>query len=87
MAYFASDNGEEEGIGETAEERVKLYRRNGQIVVEGAEGNVVTLYDAVGRVLATKRDDYSLLRFDVPSAGTYLIRIGNAPARRVVVIR
>ena len=47
----------------------------------------MTLYDALGRVLATKKDDYSLLRFDVPAAGTYLIRIGDAPARRVVVVR
>lgn len=27
------------------------------------------------------------LRFDVPAAGVYLIRIGNTPARKVVVIR
>ena len=87
VAYFASDNGDDEGILETEEDGFKCYQRNGQIVVEGAEGNIVTLYDAVGRVFATKKDDYSLLHFDVPAAGIYLIRIGNAPARRVVVIR
>ena len=46
---------------------------------------MVTQYGAVVRVLATKRDDYSLLRFDVPAVGTYLIRIGDASVRRVVV--
>lgn len=57
VAYFASDNGEEEGIEEAAEEGVKLYQRNGQIVVEGAEGKRVMVYDVYGRLLATKRDD------------------------------
>lgn len=65
----------------------KVYIHNGQIVVEGAEGNTVWLYDAVGRLLATRQDDYSALRFDVPATGTYLIKVGNHPARRVVVVR
>ena len=56
-------------------------------VVEGANGNMVTFYDVHGRVLATKRDEYAPLRFDAPASGTYLIKIGNYPARRVVVIR
>jgi len=65
----------------------KIYQRNGQVVVEGAEGNTVTLYDLNGRVLATKQDYDMPLRFDVPATGTYMIKIGSAPARRVVVIR
>ncbi len=65
----------------------KIYQRNGQVVVEGAEGNTVTLYDVNGRVLATKQDYDMPLRFDVPATGTYMIKIGSAPTRRVVVIR
>ena len=87
IAYFYSDNGEDEGIEETAEEKVKLYQRNGQIVVEGAEGNRVMVYDVYGRVLAVKRDDGGLLRFDAPVTGVYLVKVGDALARRVVVIR
>ena len=87
VAYFASDNGEDEGIGETAEEGVKPYQRNGQIVVEGAEGKRVMVYDVYGRLLASKRDDGGLLRFDVPAAGVYLVSVGHAPASKVVVIR
>ena len=86
VAYFASDNGEE-GIEETTEKGVKLYQRNGQIVVEGAEGNRVMVYDVFGRMLATKRDDGGLLRVDVPATGVYLVKVGDAPARRVVVVR
>ena len=46
---------------------------------------MVTPYVAVGRVIAPKRDAYSLLRCDVPAVGTYLIRIGDASVRIVVV--
>ena len=87
IAYFYSDNGEEEDIEEAEEEGIKLYQRNGQIVVEGAEGSRVMVYDVFGRVLATKRDDGGLLRFDAPAAGVYLVRVGDAPARKVAVIR
>ena len=65
----------------------KVYVSRGQVVVEGADGNTVTLYDLNGRMLATKQDYGTALRFDVPATGTYMVRIGNYPARRVVVIR
>lgn len=81
------DSGEDEGIEEMAEEGVKLYQRNGRIVVEEAEGSHVMVYDVYGRLLATRRDDGDLLRFDVPMAGVYLVRVGNAPARKVAVVR
>jgi hypothetical protein len=77
----------EEGIGGVDALNAKVYSSEGRIVVEGAEGNRVTLYDVTGRVLATKQDDYSPLRFDAPVSGTYLIKIGAYPARRVVVKR
>ena len=67
--------------------QAKIYQRNGQVVVEGAEGNKVAFYDVNGRVLATKQDNDMPLYFDVPVAGTYIIKIGNYPARKVVVIR
>ncbi len=66
---------------------VKLYSQFGQIVVEGAQGYDVVLYDAVGRKLDARRDDFGMLRFDVPASGTYLVRVGKTPARRIVVIR
>lgn len=76
-----------EGIDGMDALNAKVYSCNRQIVVNGASGNTVTLYDASGRVLAIKQDNYSLLRFDAPVSGTYMIKIGNYPARKVVVIR
>ena len=76
-----------EGIDGADAMNAKVYTSQRQIVVEGADGNMVTLYDVTGSVLATKQDDYSLLRFDTPVSGTYMIKIGAYPARKVVVIR
>ena len=77
----------EQGIGDVDGINAKVYSSNGQVVVEGANGNMVTLYDVTGRVLAAKQDDYTPMRFDAPATGTYMIKIGAYPARKVVVIR
>ena len=65
----------------------KVYSNRGRIVVEGANGNIVTLYDINGRMLATQQDYGETLRFDAPASGTYMIQIGKHPARKVIVIR
>lgn len=75
------------GVDDVDALNLKLYQRNGRVVVSGAEGAEVRLYDAVGRLLATKQDNYTDLEFDVPATGTYLIRVGNLHARRIVVVR
>ena len=75
------------GIDDIETIDAKIYSSNRHIVVEGAGSNTVRLYDINGRILATKQDDYAPLRFDVHASGTYMIKIGNHPARKVVVIR
>ena len=76
-----------EGIDGAEALNAKVYSSQGQIVVEGADGNTVWLYDVNGRVLATKHDEYTPLRFDVSVSGSYMIKIGNHAARKVVVLR
>ena len=78
---------EGEGIDNITLLNAKIYQRNGQIVVEGAEGYPVYLYDVVGRLLATRREAAQEVLLDVPASGAYLVKIGDAPARRIVVRR
>ena len=66
---------------------VKMYASDGQIVVEGSDGMAVMLYDAVGRLLATRNDGLSMQRFNVPTSGAYMVKVGKYPARRVVVVK
>jgi hypothetical protein len=40
-----------------------------------------------GIVLDTKQNVGGMLRVDVPAVGVYLVKVGDAPARRVVVVR
>lgn len=75
------------GVDDVETVDVKLYQQGGDVVVEGAEGHPVAVYDAVGRLLTTRRDTYGPVRFAAPAAGTYLVRVGSAAARRIVVVR
>ena len=77
----------QEGIDGKEALCAKVYSSRGQVVVEGAEGNMVTLFDLNGRLLATKQDSGAAIRFDTPASGTYMIKIGNQMARKVVVVR
>ena len=67
----------------------KIYAHNGHIVVEGANGYTITLYDAVGRQLATKETLPSgePCELGVAATGVYLVKVGPYPARRIVVKR
>ena len=74
------------GIDEVEMYEAKVFVEHGQIVVVGSEGRRVALYDAIGRCLASNRKEGES-RFDVPVSGAYFIKIGDAPARRITVIR
>lgn len=59
----------------------------GAIVVDGAEGRNVQLYDAVGRLIATRQNYAGPVRFDIAASGTYLVKVDGYPARKVVAVR
>lgn len=66
---------------------VKVYAAGEQVVVEGAEGQSVALCDMAGRVLSSMQAGVSPVRFNVPSAGSYLVKVGQSTARKVVVVK
>lgn len=86
------------GLDEVEAINAKIYTSNGQIVVESGDGmplGDVQVFDMMGRHtpsplrgtpsnLGGERQRY---QFDVPASGTYLVKIGNRPARKVVVIK
>jgi hypothetical protein len=75
------------GVNDVQMVNVKMYAADGQIVVEGSDGMAVMLYDAVGRLIATRNDGLSMQRFNVPTSGAYMVKVGKYPARRVVVVK
>ena len=56
---------------------VTIYALGGRIVVEGVEGEVVRIFDITG---------HSIRNNSLP-AGVYLVKIGDRPARKVVVMK
>jgi len=75
-----------QGIDGVEMVNVKVYTYLNKITVEGAQGMALRLYDVNGRLLATKIEDAPTIHFYVQASGTYLVRVGDLPARRVVVI-
>ena len=65
------------GIGDPDVENINIYTLGGRIIVEGAEGETVRIYDITGR--------------SVPNValhtGVYIVKVGDRPARKIVVIK
>lgn len=56
---------------------VRIFAAGGRIHVSGADGMKVGIYDIIGRQVANN---------NLPN-GVYLVRVGDLPARKVVVVR
>ena len=66
------------GIGSVAEaDDARVYTRDGNIVVLGADGEQVQVFDVMGRRVAPR---------DLRS-GVYVVKVGDRAARKVVVTR
>ncbi len=63
---------------------IKVYANHGRIVVEGTTDEV-QLYDMMGRQLATSH--LSPFTFHLSTPGVYLVKVGDRPAQKVVVMR
>lgn len=58
-------------------DNVQVYIRDGHIVVSGADGEPMRIYDMTGRIV----------RNEVLHTGVYMVKIGNRPARKIVVVK
>ncbi len=76
VAYFAADGGGTDGIDDIDAANIRIYSEAGRIVVEGTTDEV-NVYDMTGRSV---RND------NLPS-GVYMVKVGNLPARKVVVMK
>ena len=76
------------GIDEVEADGVRITSQRGSIVVEGAEGREVRVYDMLGREVNGKgKSEKGKVTLSVPAAGIYMVRVGELPIRRVVVVR
>ncbi len=57
------------------------------VSVCGAEGEIIRVFDELGRQLHIQTATSTAVRFRMPSSGVYLIKVGDRPARKVVVMK
>ena len=82
-AYFVALN----AIDDVEANNVRIYTNHTEIVVEGAEGLPVSLYDINGRKLDEDDKGFGTVRFYAPASGAYMVRIGERTVKKVVVVR
>lgn len=75
-ATFEPDNNTQ-GINDATGSHISVYTINGQIVVDGAEGESVQVFDIMGRPVAPRT---------LP-AGVYMVKVGHHPVHKVVIVR
>ena len=75
------------GIDDVDMNSVNIYSVEGKIVVRGAEGNSVYVFDVNGRTLNNVNNASDMVEFRMEQTGVYLVKVGNAAAKRVVVVR
>jgi hypothetical protein len=63
----------------------KIGQDGNCIIVSGADGYNVKVYDVSGRCLHIQPQAVGVLRFRMPVAGVYLVQVGDSPAKQVVI--
>lgn len=76
------------GIDDREQSDVKIYSQGNRIVVDGAEGQTVEIYDVTGKLLARDMANESNHRvFTMTANGVYTVRISNGVSKKVTVVR
>ena len=81
VCHFA----ENVGINDVAEDNTIIYTKHSNIVVSGAEQQTIRVFDVVGRLIAQRTNAAIEETIPMPATGVYLVKVGDRPARRVVV--
>ena len=83
IALFEGEN----GIDDADAVSINAYGNEGCIVLTGAEGREVRVYDISGRQLHHSRSAHATESYGVPATGIYLIKVTGVETKRVVVVR
>jgi hypothetical protein len=75
-----------QGIDDVESADFQAYSVNSKIIVKGVENMDVNVYDVTGRSVKSVAKASETVEFTVPAAGVYMVKVGNA-VKRVVVIR
>jgi hypothetical protein len=76
------------GIDDREQTSVTIFSQGYQIVVDGAEGQTVEIYDVAGKLVAreTANDTHHRV-FTMTASGIYTVKTGNGITQKVTVLR
>lgn len=84
IAYFEAT----QGIDDTESMDVHVFVDNNRIVVAGAAQLPITVFDMTGRKVAgVATGTQEPCSFSTQTAGVYMVRVGDLPARKIVIIK
>ena len=83
IAQFASND----GIEDVTTVNINAYSHEGQIVLTGAEGREVYVFDINGRQLHHSAKANATETYSIPATGVYLVKVVGVETKRVVVMR
>ena len=75
------------GIDDVDMNNVTIYSTDSKIIVRGAESQSIYVFDVNGRVITSEANAAETCEFRMSNTGVYLVKVGNAPAKRVLVVR
>ena len=79
------------GILDVDMTNIKVFSKDGKIIVHNTLGKSVQVFDMEGRTIFVANNTYSSndgqVSISVPKSGVYLVKVGEYPARKVVVIK
>ncbi len=76
-----------EGIDNVDASNVVVYSHDGKVVVKGAANSSVYVFDVNGRCISGQANVAENVEFTMPNTGVFFVKAGNAPAKRVVVVK
>lgn len=76
-----------QGIDDIDENGLLVYVEGDNIHIDDVAGQSVTVYAIDGRIISAVTNATGCLSIPVAAAGVYIVKVGNHPARKVVVIR
>jgi hypothetical protein len=80
IGYF----GRNAGIEDVESDDYRIVTENGSIKVLGVENMNVIIYDMMGRCVAMANTGASIA---VPNSGVYMVKVGNLPIKKVVMLK
>lgn len=86
MAIFEEEG--TQGIDDVANiDNIRVFSKYDRILIDGLNSQDVTIYTIDGRVIATLPKATEHVAIPATNTGVYIVKIGEYPARKVVVIR